>query len=246
LGFCNGTGITSYSRLIVDKPAPLSCDPDEQTNFVTSVLGPYNNGKFQNQKLTLTTGKHTGQSEICASGTVMKAGFEPPYNMAFVIDVSGSTSATFGGVAGDANFDGRSNTILDAEIKSVQAVLQHICTSADLSNDNVNVGLIKFSTDAVFLKDSNGNGVWPPCNPTNEAQVNPALNAKLVELRSNGWTAFDDALDKAIDFFQAAPQPPVEDRTNILFFLSDGIPNVAGDGDNEVSCHGFCDVHRLP
>lgn len=47
--------------------------------------------------------------------------------------------------------------------------------------------------------------------------------------RSGGYTHFDDALDKVIEYYAEAPA----DRTNLLFFLSDGIPNVPGDGDNE-------------
>ena len=105
LGFCNGTGIMNYNRLITDKPAPFSCDPDIQTNYVTSILS-YGNGRFQNQKLTLKTGEHTGQPDICVSGTVLKAGFEPPYNICIVIDVSGSTGGGFGGTPpGDVNGD---------------------------------------------------------------------------------------------------------------------------------------------
>jgi hypothetical protein len=105
LGFCNGTGLENYNRLVVDKPAPFSCDKDTQENSVTSVLA-YGNGRFQNQKLTLKTGEHTGQPQICVSGTIMKAGFEPPYNICIVIDISGSTSGSFGGTPpGDVNKD---------------------------------------------------------------------------------------------------------------------------------------------
>jgi hypothetical protein len=158
LGFCNGTGLENYNRLVVDKPAPFSCDKDTQENSVTSVLA-YGNGRFQNQKLTLKTGEHTGQPQICVSGTIMKAGFEPPYNICIVIDISGSTSGSFGGTPpGDVNKDvsfvsgrfaaclsnltshhlqGRSNTILDAEIGAALAVLQYIATSPDLGNSNV-------------------------------------------------------------------------------------------------------------
>jgi hypothetical protein len=42
-------------------------------------------------------------------------------------------------------------------------------------------------------------------------------------------THLDDALDKAVNFFNEAPQ----NRSNLLAFLSDGLPNVVGDADNE-------------
>ena len=47
--------------------------------------------------------------------------------------------------------------------------------------------------------------------------------------RSEFAVYFDDGLDKTILFFEEAPK----DRNNLLMFLSDGIPNVVGDGDNE-------------
>ena len=105
LGFCNGAGITGYNRLIADEPAPFSCDPHTQTNSATNKLA-YGNGRFQDQKLTLKTGVVTGEQAACISGTISKAGFEPPYNICMVIDVSGSTAAQFGGTpVGDVNWD---------------------------------------------------------------------------------------------------------------------------------------------
>lgn len=223
LGFCNGTGIDNYNRLITDKPAPFSCDKDTQTNYATGVIA-YGNGRFQNQKLTLKTGEHTGQSEICVSGTVLKAGFEPPYNICIVIDVSGSTGSAFGGTpTGDVNGDGRSNNILDAEIGSILAVLKHIAASGDLTNENVNIGLVTFSAFA------NYKGLFLPLDPNDQTKINPLLKAELLALRSGGTTNFDDALDKSIEFFQEAPN----DRSQLMFFLSDGIPNGGGDGDGE-------------
>jgi hypothetical protein len=101
--------------------------------------------------------------------------------------------------------------------------LEHIAASADLNNDNVNIGLVTFSTAANYL------GLYLPLDPNDDSKVNPTLRSALTGLRSGGWTAFDDALDKSILFFQAAPA----DRSQLMFFLSDGIPNVPGDGDAE-------------
>lgn len=209
--------------MITDKPAPFSCDPDIQTNFATNTLS-YGNGRFQVQKLTINTGEHTGQHQICVSGNILKAGFEPPYNICVVIDVSGSTRGTFGGTpTGDVNGDDKFNTILDAEIASILEVLEHIALSQDLTNENVNIGLVTFSTAATY------EGIYQPLDPNDQSKVNPTLKAKLLSLRSGGYTHFDDALDKSIEFFQEAPV----DRSQLMFFLSDGIPNVAGDGDGE-------------
>jgi von Willebrand factor type A domain len=112
---------------------------------------------------------------------------------------------------------------LDAEIGAALAVLQYIATSPDLGNTNVNIGLVTFSSDAKY------HGIYQPADPKDPMKINPTLKTKLTGLRGGGYTNFDDALDKAIDFFQAAPA----DRSQLMFFLSDGIPNVPGDGDNE-------------
>ena len=47
---------------------------------------------------------------------------------------------------------------------------------------------------------------------------------------NNGFTNFDAALDEAVEYFKNVQHP---DRLNLLVFLSDGIPNVRGDGDDE-------------
>ena len=95
--FCSCSGDPDcYNRMITDKPAPISCDAKTYTNSDVGTIH-WGNGKFQAQKLALTTGRFTGQDQICVNGYVVKAGFEPPMNLCFVIDVSGSTGATFGG-----------------------------------------------------------------------------------------------------------------------------------------------------
>ena len=263
LGFCNGPGIINYNRLITDQPAPFSCDPHIQTNSVTNKLA-YGSGRFQAQKLTLTTGKVTGQPEVCISGTVLKAGFEPPYNICIVIDVSASTGGAFGGtppgdVNGDVSFSiGQEyisalslslrsaqlthfkkilqefkNTILDAEIGSIIAVLEHIAASEDLNNENVNIGLVTFSTAANYL------GLYLPLDPNDGSKVNPTLRSALTGLRSGGSSSFDNALDKSIEFFNEAP----DNRSQLMFFLSDGVPNVPDDGDSEEQINTMSNNH---
>jgi hypothetical protein len=101
--------------------------------------------------------------------------------------------------------------------------LEHIAIAPELGNNNVNIGLISFSTEATY------HGLFMPCDPKYPSKKNADLMKELLTLRSSGLTHFDDALDKAIDFFNEAPK----DRSNLLAFLSDGLPNVVGDGDNE-------------
>ena len=92
-----------------------------------------------------------------------------------------------------------------------------------MNNENVNIGLVSFSSSGKYL------GLFSPLDPNDDSKVNPALKMALSMLYSRGYTDFDDALDKAIDFFREAPA----DRSQLMFFLSDGIPNISGDGDNE-------------
>jgi hypothetical protein len=177
------------------------------------------------QRLTLQTDATTDSIYACLTGSVTKYGFEPPFNFGIVIDVSGSTGATFAGTpVGDVNFDGYANTILDAEIASIIKVLESIAKAPTLDNSNVDIGLVTFSSSATY------HGRFAPLDPGNPNVINPLLRSKLLSFRSGGTTNFDDALDKSMDYFLAAPV----DRDNVLFFLSDGIPNVSGDGDGEV------------
>ena len=65
----------------------------------------------------------------------------------------------------------------------------------------------------------------------NRTKINGDLKNKLISLRAACWTSFDDALDKAVDYFKAAPK----NKNNLLLFLFNGIPNVEGDGNREKS-----------
>ena len=71
--------------------------------------------------------------------------------------------------------------------------------------------------------------MFMPCEANDPSKVNAQLLTTLKAFRYGGFTHFDDGLDKIIEYFQAAPP----NRNNILMFLSDGIPNVVGDGDAE-------------
>lgn len=103
-----------------------------------------------------------------------------------------------------------------------------------LTNDNVDIGIVTFSGSA------NYRGHWPPADPNNPKEINPPLIAMLKSLRSGGLTHFDDALDKSIEYFDN-DAPGVANRTNIMYFLSDGLPNQCGDDDPgtaEDDCEG--------
>jgi hypothetical protein len=177
--------------------------------------------------LALSTASDDERAKTCSHGLLKQGG---AINIGIVIDNSGSTvtlNLHHGSNVGDVNGDGKSNTILDAEIASVLALLDEIKNDDELSNDNVDIGLIIFSTIGEY------EGIYKPLSNDNTA-VNPDLVAKLKSITAPtsyycGWTNFDDALDKSIEFF--SDDQLVSGRKNLMVFLSDGKPNVRGDGD---------------
>lgn len=165
-------------------------------------------------------------------------GISPPFNILFVIDNSGSTTKRYGGTdsffpgtpIGDVNNDGEDDRILDAEIDSIIKAIEAIVSTPSLTNDNVDIGIVTFSTSAEYR------GHWPPADPNDPTTINPDLKTALTSIRSEVWTNFDDALDKAIVYFEGSDNslggaPDVNSRTNIMYFLSDGVPNQCGDDD---------------
>jgi hypothetical protein len=228
------TSVPSYPPTLLPTLLPSSspsigCEVDQIHSFDSGLISFSSSSgipSIQHQKLTITTDKSSTNPNACVMGSIAKYGFEPPFNIGIVIDISGSTTDPFGGnPTGDVNNDGFNNTILDAEIASILNLLQSISASAILDNSNVDIGLISFATDAVY------HGRFSPLDTTDRNKINAVLRNKLMSLRAAGWTNFDDALDKAVDYFKVAPS----NRNNLLFFISEGIPKVAGDGDGEVA-----------
>lgn len=162
-------------------------------------------------------------------------------NIALVLDLSYSTyNTSFSGTfnIGDFNGDGKENTILDAEGKAVEALLDAIYSTGTLNNGNSEIGLISFHTSAKF------HSVYGPLNPAGNGRNEVLMDTIKNELRSvkslneiketnNGYTNFDDALDVAVEYFKTTA---TKGRLNLLVFLSDGEPTVRGDGDSE----GYC------
>jgi hypothetical protein len=118
-------------------------------------------------------------------------------------------------------------------------LLLEIAASGTLNNDNCEIELISFHTDAT------DHGVWPPLSPDGSSYNVELMNKIKDDLwaptstmeifeTNNGYTNFDAALDAAVDYFTHEATP---DRKNLMVFLSDGEPNVRGDGDNEMFCN---------
>ncbi|WP_299135025.1 VWA domain-containing protein [uncultured Amaricoccus sp.] len=139
------------------------------------------------------------------------------FNVAFVIDVSGSTSSGFRGAVdvGDVNGDGRANTILDAEIAGFEALLKGL--QSQVGAENLNIGLVTFDTDA------RTNFVGSPATDRDGDGGSDVVEA-LRALKPLNGTNFEAGLQQASKFFRNAGS-----GQNLVFFLSDGANNYSED-----------------
>lgn len=143
---------------------------------------------------------------------------QPQMNIIYLVDISGSTSEKFEGTpVGDLNGDGRSNTILDAEIAGLIALTERV-RKIGFSPADLTVTIIPF------------NGRADPADPTGGGTVDAEtfrlgqpgeemIANYLRGLNSNGLTNFADALRAANDRLRILDQG---NEGNFLYFLSDG------------------------
>lgn len=167
----------------------------------------------QTLAISLTTKDATNDTSIQVEGFVAPDKVitnYANYNIAYVVDVSGSAGYTFQGAKSvpDLNNHGGANTILDAEIQGVTALHNSLVSTAGLQR--ANVGLIAFSGSASLAYTGQANA------DTDNNGTDDVIDA-LRNLTDTGSTDFSNALQAAIDFFEANP-----DRNNVLYFLSDG------------------------
>ncbi|MGR3602019.1 MAG: VWA domain-containing protein [Heliomarina sp.] len=144
-------------------------------------------------------------------------------DLVFAIDVSGSTSSTFSGSVnvGDLNGDGYSNTVLDAEIASFEALHASIINDANLPDAAITI--VPFESNSftsqtfTATQDVNGNGT---------ADVLEYVR----QLQDNGGTDFESALQSSLSHFKSS-----DAGQKILYFLSDGGNNEGGSLTEEVA-----------
>ena len=197
----DGNGGTDHAEVTVKVEG---FDPGEQTN--TDSEGDIT--------LSFTTAERTIDGTTPASATIALP--EIDSDIAFTIDVSGSTQASFGGTAvGDVNGDGQSNTILDAEIASYLNLLNAI--TADPAGD-VTVNLISFASGASDL------GTFTVTDGAQKA----ALETALTGLNYGGLTNFEAPLQSALSFFDGV-------NNEVAYFLSDGVRTTGGGFADEAS-----------
>ncbi|MFQ5651483.1 MAG: T9SS type A sorting domain-containing protein [bacterium] len=190
------------------------------------------------------------ECEIPVEGFVTIGGGDS-INVIYIIDVSESTERVDQslGEVGDENGDGIEGTILDAEIAGIVAL------NASLGGPgNVEVGVIAFASDALVADvdpavNSQDFTTPPDADRNNDGTPDIEEVARSVDTNAkddNGvpvflragigkftkkfvdnlavFTVYDSALALANRVF--ANQP--ENRTNIIFFLSDGLPRGPG------------------
>ncbi|QLA20092.1 beta strand repeat-containing protein [Desulfolutivibrio sulfoxidireducens] len=166
----------------------------------------------QSLSISLTAPQSTASTTAAISGYVSRSTVTSnEFNIAYVIDVSGSMSGTFqGSTVGDLNGDGSSNTLLDGAIASYEALTSSLVGS-NLGSSRVAVIPFQSSASTTYTgtlaADANSNGT---------RDVQEALRA----LDDSGGTNYNSGLVQAISFFQNAGS-----GKNIVFFISDGAPD---------------------
>ncbi len=174
--------------------------PDLQTDTATTAVP----ATGEDLSLTTTTEIQTSDDSVAVSGFVNIGGaVNPPFNIAFVIDHSGSMGASFGGSVGDLNGDGLANTRLDGAIAAFQALNQSIIDEGLAGVTQIQ--LIAFDDTAQSL------GTF---------SAGAGLDAALASLDLGGGTSYEAPLQEAIAYFQSTGT-----GSNFVFFASDGQPS---------------------
>eukprot|EP00934_Nitzschia_sp_Nitz4_P005322 Nitzschia sp. Nitz4//scaffold410_size10010//2943//7146//NITZ4_009085-RA/size10010-snap-gene-0.9-mRNA-1//1//CDS//3329551310//5312//frame0 len=226
-----------------------ACPTEESTEMLDDFFQVARDARLFGMQPTECTAAPTASPTACTDSFFTT----PPLNILLVVDTSYSTyQGTFETPVGDQNNDGKEDTIMDAEIAAAKALLNTIIETDQLNNDNVNIGLVLFDTEAKYL------GNFNPTNSTGDG-INDDLLRVLTNISIDadpnvvidnnlGFTNMDDALDKAILYFEDESRPDfgASVTTNLMVFMGDGKPNVRGDGDGEVACEGVTGCEGLP
>ncbi|MEO1491120.1 MAG: tandem-95 repeat protein [Pseudomonadota bacterium] len=205
-------GQTATTSITYELTGSHFVDPGSQTVSTSGGVG----GGDRTANFSFTAAENTNDGTTPIAGDINFTQFTTEsLNVIFVVDVSGSTGSQFNGAAvGDVNGDGASNTILDAQIAALQDLSAEIADFG-FNPANVNIGVVSYSTDAVFEGEFDAGSA--------------ALDAELETFRAGGRTDFDDGLDQA---FVALTDIGADNTdSNVVFFLSDGVHNEGPESD---------------
>lgn len=197
------------------------------TGLSTSIDSPADNAVMPLGDVTVTGGASVGQATPVKNTGVV-----------FVMDLSGSTSASGGACGGDLNSDGWSNTILDCEVAAAKA----------LNDTAVSNGTVGEAGLAVF----GASGAATDVQPDAGVQLNTAPEA---DRNSNAVRDMDEVFTSAdfysigqfspfnvggtTNFFAAAQRAnqiaaSMTSTNKVVVFMSDGGSNEFGNAVDEV------------
>lgn len=166
-------------------------------------------GSDQTLTVTMTVPDDASCGPINAEGLISNTLIGDSYNIAIVVDTSGSTRANSGA---DVTGDDINDSILTVEKEAVAALVNAVVN--DLGALSAKVGIIRFSTSGYIVgsyvagADDNDNGTFD------------AIDA-VQTLASVGMTNYEAGLQQAINYLNSQP----DSGTNLVYFLSDGEPN---------------------
>lgn len=153
-------------------------------------------------------------------------------NIFYVVDISGSTNAKFGGTpVGDLNGKGGANTILDAEIDGLLK-LNKMVTDLGYSPDDVSVTVVPFNSKA-DPADWVSSGPTPNIKTMTFEVGSASIDGFLRSLDNGGGTNYEEALQAVIDRLKVLD--PTKTESNYVYFLSDGEPNPVTGFSDEIS-----------
>lgn len=152
----------------------------------------------------------------------------PGEDVVFVIDKSLSTIERPGGInVGDVNRDGKSNTVLDVEIKAFMALNQYLIDQGRAGESDVAAVAFEWPS-RTYQVDMNPDqrGVQLSTKPGADLDRNGVrdVDQALKSLRAEGKTGFEAGLQQAINTIVSLGNTP--GQWNVIF-LSDGSPNPA-------------------
>ncbi|MCO6458953.1 MAG: Ig-like domain-containing protein [Pirellulaceae bacterium] len=228
-----GAGADGLFDTADDLAVPLAAELRDDDRLVQLVTDPLQLGDYQlrirEDAVRDRPGNPLGAGTFVSHFTVVETppifqGSDP--DVLFVIDVSGSTSSSFGGTSvGDLNGDGTSSDILDAQIAALLVLNQELINLGQ--TERARVGVIVFGSSARALDmdpAAAGEQLAVPPNTDANGDGNRDVDQVLTAIRRGHMgvgtgTSFDAALQAAIATFQQLGTPPGEGN---IVFLSDG------------------------
>jgi len=139
-GLCEQSGRAGYEPLVKDS----ECGGTQSSTWQDQNFTNYQ-GDSQVLRLITTVGETTRLTRTCVEAVLQIKNIG--YNIALVFDTSGSSGneCTERLPKDDHNNDGIANTILDAQIDAALELLDSICGTYDLGNENVTIGVVSYN-----------------------------------------------------------------------------------------------------